>query len=84
MVTWSIGKIAQVRAVLGRHVADGRSRLERERRHARTCGLDELPTTPCLRSSSRDGEHDVGRRDASRAAPTRRRPTTGGISMEVG
>ena len=30
------------RTVLRRHVADGRSRLERERRHARTVGLDEL------------------------------------------
>ena len=49
------------RAVLGRHVADRRARLERERRDARAVGLDELADDAVAAQQLGDREHDVGR-----------------------
>jgi len=47
------------RAVLRRHVADGGPRLERERRHAGSVGLDELADDTVLAKELGDREDDV-------------------------
>ncbi len=55
------GEEAHGRAVLGRHVGDGRAVGQRQRGDAGAEELDELPDDALLAQHLRDGEHEVGR-----------------------
>src|SRR6185437_7093435 len=71
-------------AELGRHVADGGPVGDRDRGHALAGELDELADHAVLAQHLGDREHEVGGSGALGSSPVSRKPTTFGMSMEMG
>ena len=52
------------RAIFGRHIGDGGAVGEREMVEARAVEFDEFADDALLAQHLRDGQHEIGRRDA--------------------